>query len=372
MDKRDVTMVFIINSIQSPRCIKRVLEFIKNGYDVDVYAFNRETDKMRRTLPFKYNQLGYIENASSIVKRLPVEFKSVKKVTMKYEHHKNAIFYLFQLDIALAFKLSRCRKPYIYEESDLAHTYIGNSLIKKSLEYIDKNIIQRSLLTVFTSKGFAKYHFGNNTPHNIIFIPNRLSERILDIKSVEKTSPNEFLRIGFVGGPRFESILNFIKVACSCFPKVEMHVFGGPIPHKFEILRKYKNCYMHGPFLNPDDLPNIYSQIDLVLSTYDTKYDNVRYAEPNKLYEAIYFNTPIIVSSGTYLAERVKSLGIGFDLDAMDDNQVRDFIGALTKDMIKNKVDNISKIDKVRCININSCLFEKLDKLLVPLPSSHR
>ena len=35
---------------------------------------------------------------------------------------------------------------------------------------------------------------------------------------------------------------------------------------------------------------------DMVVATYDVTIENVRYAEPNKIYEAIFFETPIILS----------------------------------------------------------------------------
>lgn len=36
------TIVFILNSIQHPRCAKRIDEFLSRGYTVAVYGFSRE------------------------------------------------------------------------------------------------------------------------------------------------------------------------------------------------------------------------------------------------------------------------------------------------------------------------------------------
>ena len=53
---------------------------------------------------------------------------------------------------------------------------------------------------------------------------------------------------------------------------------------------KFPNVKLHGKFKNPSDLSVIYNKIDLNVICYDTTSINVRIAEPNKLYESIFFN----------------------------------------------------------------------------------
>jgi glycosyltransferase involved in cell wall biosynthesis len=128
----------------------------------------------------------------------------------------------------------------------------------------------------------------------------------------------------------------------------------------FDRLKNYNNCHFHGAFFHPNDLPEIYAKTDLVLSTYDVENENVRFAEPNKIYESIYFRTPIIVSSGTYLAEKVNEIGIGYDIDAMKDEEIINFIQQLDNESINQRISNINCIDKIKAININDEFFERL------------
>ena len=53
----------------------------------------------------------------------------------------------------------------------------------------------------------------------------------------------------------------------------------------------------------------------MIYSVYDADMTNVRVALPNKLYEAIYCERPIIVAKGTYLAELVERWGVGVAVD---------------------------------------------------------
>lgn len=356
-------IIFIINSAQNQRCIKRVNEFVNQGYEVKAYAFTRG-EMMRNDPNFELEILGHFTIESTYISRVKLMFTSIRRVIKKHKS-ENPIFYLFSLDIALLFRL-QCGRRYIYEESDLVHTYMRSRLMISIFEKLDKMLIKKSMLSVFTSEGFINYHFGSRFPQQCFVVPNRLSLDVVDVEaSLKKDFDINHLSIGFVGGARFDSVYNFIEVFCKSFPQGTFHVFGNPVkPQQFEPLKKYSNCIFHGAFKNPKDLPSIYSQIDLVLSTYDVIYENVRYAEPNKIYEAIYFDTPIIVSEGTFLAQKVNKLGIGYAINALDDEGICRFIRNLSVDSYKEKIGNIKRIDKKEALNINISFFEKLKVLL--------
>lgn len=356
-------IIFIINAIQDSHCIKRIDEFLEQEYNVEVYGFSRKANVHTSSNKFEIEILDYFDNGKNYLIRLIRLAKALIPIFKKYKK-SNVLFYYFGLDIALVSTFLN-RKQYIYEECDLTHTY-QPKLIKNILGRIDKKIIKKSLETVLTSEGFRRYHFGDNFPCNISIIPNRINKNCIKLSILNKNTTNfSRLRIGFVGGARFDSILNFAKVFSNNFPNYEFHFFGNPIDSsKFNELKNYPNIFFHGPFQNPKDLPEIYSIIDLVLCTYDLKYENVRYAEPNKIYEAIYFETPIIVSKGTYLSDKVTELEIGFSVDPLNDDEIINFIKNLSKNLIDKKINNCKKIPKIDSINDNPEFFNKLSILL--------
>ena len=354
-------IIFIVPSISDSHYRNRIVEFIEKGYTVNVYGFERKNINKRPNLPYKINILGSIAD-ESYAQRIKLYITKFRELG-KNHNPKKDVFYLCGLDIAMFFHFFNPDFRYIYEECDLTHTYMR---LKRVLEYIDLKIIKSSILTILTSEGFINYHFNGNKPHNVCLVENKLNPTILDYKvPPRKQFDEDNISIGFVGAPRFDSIYNFIDVYCRTFPQHIFHIFGGPIPKQFETLKKYNNCIFHGFFHNPDDLPEIYSKIDLVLSTYDTKYENVRYAEPNKIYECMYFETPIIVSSNTFLAEKTIRLGIGYDIDAMDDNAIVSFINRLSEKELMLMTDNAHIINKKDTINNNITLFEKLESNLL-------
>lgn len=356
-------IVFIISNIHLPRCVNRVNEFHKKGYNVEVYYFDRTifSNKVAALYVPMYC-LGELEAGSgSYFKRMPKQYSIIKNVVKKHKK-EDVIFYLFGFDMALIYHYCFSNKPYIFEESDLRHTYFSKQL-KSILEIIDKRIIKKSLLTVFTSEGFCEYHFGEKVPENVAFIPNRLSP---DIKSISLLPHKQFnkekLSIGFVGSPRFRAVYNFVKVFCTNFSNYEMHLYGAPLLDGIEELKeKYENAFFHGTFTSPQDLPAIYSSIDLVLSTYDAEVENVRFAEPNKIYESMFFEVPIIVSKDTFLASKVERLGIGYAINAADENEIISFVKSITKESVEEKISNIKKIDKTTLVSINDGFYQKLD-----------
>lgn len=359
-------IVFIINSAQNQRCIKRVNEFVENGYDVAAYAFTR-SDGLRNKPNFDLQIIGSFSNDTSYRNRLKLMFKSIRNVIKKHKDEE-ICYYLFSLDIALLFRL-QCHQKYIYEESDLVHTYVRNKTVKNVLRIIDKKIIKQSVLAVFTSQGFLEYHFGEATPPNVIVVPNRLSPDITNYPVSQRKSVDiKCIKFGFVGAVRFKSLYCLAETILKTFPNHEIHFYGTINSNRdgdFMELDKYDNCYFHGGFQNPQDLPEIYSSIDILISTYDLVEENVKYAEPNKLYEAIYFDTPIVVTSGTFLSNKVKDLGIGYDVNAMNEDNVKSFVSGLTQKSIQEKIDNCRRIEKKSTLNVNKELFERLSSFKI-------
>ena len=360
-------VVFILTSSVNTNSIKRIDEFVTHGFNVKAYGFKRELDVPNKSKCVEIEILGKYKNDLPYYKRCAIIYKGIRRV-LKETSKQSCVYYLIGLDVAMFFRL-QSRRRYIFEEADLVHANFTNKLIKNTYELIDKAVIRRSLISAFRSEGFLKYHFGEDVPENVHVISNRLNVGIKDFNVLPKHPVDlRHIKIGYVGFIRYESIAYFAKCFCSHFPQHEFHFYGTYASDGEKVMFKgldlVENCFFHGSFKSPDDLNKIYSQIDMVLSTYDVSSENVRYAEPNKIYEAIYFETPIIVSSGTFLADKVKKLGIGYDIDALDEHGVVHFVDSLTEKSILDKIANARAIDKREALNVNDELFEKLEKLL--------
>ena len=358
-------IVFVLNAVSITRCQKRVQEFIDQGYEVDVYGFERGNETYTKPSNYIIETIGYHTVSMNYYKRLLVITKALKMLHKKYKKEKDVIFYYFFFDVAFAASLMSNR-TYIYEESDIPYANIGFTPLRKFLAWMDRRIIRHSLLTVMTSEGFINYHGLEQQRDNIFIVPNRVNPDLLNLPYRHKQLDMSPLSIGFVGGFRYQSIFNFASVVAKEYPQICFHIFGNILENEKDIKElgdKNKNIILHGVFRNPQDLPSVYEQLDLVLATYDVTSINAQYAEPNKMYESIFFRVPIIVSKGTFLSDKVNSLGIGYAINGLDVNEIRSFLDQLTKKSIESKYMKINEIPQNEAVNENSVLFEYLRKI---------
>ncbi len=352
-------IVFILSSLNDPHYRKRVEEFMDHGYEVIVYGFKREG---RELPPSRYDPtvLGEIQNRS-FSSRIGILNSGIRSILAQC---RGKICFYSSLDIAI-FASLYIRAPYIYEVCDLTELTIGNKAVKGILTALNRRYIRKSITTIITSEGFAQ-HFAGIDQGKFSLIPNKVSPDIPAFSAERKTIDKDVIRIGFAGVIRFETIYNFVKSASEFGHNIELHLFGiyndtDKWSVKIRELEKESdNVIYHGPFSNPDGLPAIYSGIDMVLCTYSPTF-GVKYAEPNKLYEAIYFRCPIIVSENVFLGDKVKRLNVGYVINAMDEDVIKSFLSGLNETEYNQKVIACESIPQRDCLNINDDFFSGLE-----------
>lgn len=351
----------IMNSISDAHSNKRIKDFENQGFDVNIFGFNRGIASPERN---DISIVGNFTNTAHYYKRIVTYINGIRKA-FKLAGDNDDIWFYQGLDTALFAVIFGKKRKYIYEECDLVHTYVKNVFIRNILEKIDKYIIKKSYKTIVTSEGFLKYHYKDikSIPGNIVLLPNKLSKVIRNypFKKRNDFNPNH-IRFAFVGGVRYNSLLSLAKHICHNFPNHEFHFYGYVSQTITESEQpKGNNIYYHGPFNSPQDLPKIYSEIDVVVATYDISSINVKFAEPNKLYESIYFNCPIIVSRQTFLEDKVKRLKIGYSVDAYNEDDVKKLVRDIESSYINIK-ESISKIPQDTAIdnyNMKDLFYDK-------------
>ena len=359
-------IIFIALQLSQPRCIKRIKALYDAGYDVKVYGFDSGLyNESLRSLPFPVERIIKRDKNLGKLKKI-LSFASYIKQILR-ENSKDDLFYLFGYEIASIAYLLGC-KNYIYEEADVTAARVKKELIRNMMLKLDRNIILKSYRTVLTSGGFANYIFPDRIPNGkIVLLPNKLSPYFdgEKKKQIKKTNIDvNHIRFGFIGLIRYpNTIMRFAKIIGRKFPEHEFHFWGQPEKEDYldEETRSYKNVFIHGRFKNPDDLMSIYEKIDISIVCYDTASGNVKIAEPNKIYESIFFEKPIVVSSGTFLAERVKYYGIGYDIDASDDKMILQFVNSISKDDLDSKVGTMNSIPWQEVVDNSDALIDSLN-----------
>lgn len=352
-------IVFFVPNL-TPRPNRRIQEFLDAGFDCDVFCMSHSEDIVSPRYNVTYLNEKRLSNMS-YPKRMLLFSRQIGDVVKKYDK-KKTLFYFFSFNTAFLVLLRNL--TFVYEESDMLFDRFSSPILRNLTIRLNRRIIAKSKVTVFTSEGFAHFYYKQRIPKNIIFVPNKVDKKCLGLPLVQKQATDfNHLRFGFAGSLRYETLRNFADVLIKNFPTAQFDFFGrnSAFPEEaISDLQKTGRVFFHGTFINPDDLPRIYSQLDFIVATYDVSGINPRYAEPNKLYEAIFFRTPIIVSRESFLEHKVKELGVGFSVNALDDKDIISEVGKITPDVYKGFISNLESIDRESVITSNEELIQRV------------
>ena len=176
-----------------------------------------------------------------------------------------------------------------------------------------------SKAVMISSEGFKQWLPKLNNVHVIHNMPSDIHESKSSCFKHDKTHP---ITIGYLGVVNYYSQNEKIICALSNDRRYRMAFFGiYSQPGRFE---KYceknniSNVVFNGAFENKNK-PILYETIDIINAVYGNDSLTVTTALPNKLYDSVLYNIPIMVSSGTYLATIVKNYNLGFAIDLTKD-----------------------------------------------------
>lgn len=361
-----MAIVFIVQQLSQPRCIKRIKTFYDAGFPIKVYGFETGvySDNIKN-IDFPIERLIKRSRYDSKRKKVMLFVKTIKQIVK--ENNKNDVFYCFGFDFGLLMRFL-CNRKFIYEEADILYTN-NKGEVRKSLMVADKMIVKKSLLSVFTSQGFVDFLFPKTKPSNIALVPNKLNQFFRGKEELRQAHVvnDEHLKFGFVGLIRFKNtIIRFANVIGHNFPQHEFHFYGDPEREDYitDELKSFPNVFFHGPFKNPVDLESIYSKVDVNVLCYDDSDLGVRLAEPNKYYESTFFCVPMVVSNNTYTSQRVIHDGTGFVINAQSDQSIIEFVKHLGNEMIVKAQKNCLAISSDNLIYQERELLERV-KLLI-------
>lgn len=357
---------FLISHVPNPR-IRRRIQWLKDYADVYLIYVNRLGEDI-------YNKVDYGVTAYDIPLKLPSSSYIFKRFLKFNVFKKNAIKKLIEIkpdviyselyesmSIAVHYKKMFLETKIIYEVSDLRELFITkqSKLLKKIAQFFllksEKNLINYVDLLILTSEKFYTIYYKNLISRDKIMV----IENIPDINIFEnytKKKGGKFT-VGFVGSLRY---LDQLKLLIDVGKTEDIDIiFSGGASSKAEMKELldysegYNNIYFTGPFEYKSEIASIYSKLDCVYSVYDADNNNVKIALPNKLYEAILCEIPIIVAKNTYLSELVEKWGVGISVDHRSKDDLKDKIN-----LLKNNIQLLLEIKK-NCSLIKKSFTDK-------------
>lgn len=304
-----------------PRHAKRISMLQRSGFQVEAVAFERDYHKGRLPncpveLLGKISQGRYLTRIFRLITILP---------KLRNYIQQNDLVYTFGLDMALAAIVAGIgtHKPVILEVGDIRKVQSSNGVIGSLVRSIDQFVVNRCKLLVVTAQGFIDgyYHKMLDIQTATMVLENKLESKSSNgvINELPEGMPfvDRPLRIGYFGLLRCEWSWRVLEAwAISRPDEIEIDVAGLPvIPENIpERAKSIVNINFQGEYRSPDDLPMLYCNVDLIWGCQpytDSEDLNFPFALSNRLYEACYYQRPIINRTGSGNAMLAEYLGIG-------------------------------------------------------------
>lgn len=356
-------IVFLVNSLSQPRCIRRIESIAALGYNVVVYGYDRgQYNCNTLSNDIECYVLGKMAKGEGYFSKIQTTRKDIKKVIKKHSHEK-CLYYSFGYFESLFLRLNNV--PYAYEISDIAYGFPKFDKIRFLLKAIDQNLVKNAKFTLLTSEGFKG--FLDQNKGNYIIQPNKVNRKLYNVERKPLNLQYNHIVFSFVGSIRYESMMRFAEVIGKYFPQHEFHFHGVANVEATKLkldnmIAKYPNIKIFGEFKNPDDFEKIYNTVDVVVTTYGTESLNETILDPNKLYEGILFCKPLIATKGTFLGSQVEKYDCGFVIDSSSEDTIKKAIENITLESLNKYSLNEFKINR-------DFVFDNMDALKLMLKS---
>lgn len=176
---------------------------------------------------------------------------------------------------------------------------------------LESRAIINSYKTVISSKGYCPYlpRFDYGFIHNI-------DPSIEEIARIFHKSKSDIIRVSYIGNLAYWNACKEMIDVLANDNRFVMN-FIGP---NYEVIQQYceknsiSNVSFHGRFKREDTV-RFYMDTDIIYNIYGNDTVNVRTALSNKLYYAMRFRLPILVSQNTYMEKIVKKYNIGISFE---------------------------------------------------------
>jgi succinoglycan biosynthesis protein ExoL len=343
-------IAFLVSHTPNPRIYKRMNLAKEEFQEVFVIYWQRSFDYYKTFMNdneiVKHQVIDSIENpySLSIYQRIKMVASFTRKSFKIFRIERPVIIHAEHLDmlfVAYLYKLIHdSNVKIVYEVADLHQILYGDSRRMKHritrflFRSIEKLLCKKVDRLIVTSPFFWDDYFKGFFPkNNTIYMANAPERSIFESKKIESKFDKK-LTIGFIGAVRYFDQLRILIDAIKGIDAVDVFIAGDG--KDYEAIKEYvqdiEQVVLYGSYDYDKEIAKLYERIDVVYSVYDIKSKNVRVALPNRLYEAIVTERPIIVAKGTRLADVVIELGVGFAVDSQDKNELKVLLENLVAD----------------------------------------
>lgn len=237
-----------------------------------------------------------------------IKFSLFVKKTIRRNKYSKVLFlgtYACMPALIALFLKRNYKNKYWIDIRDITYELI------KPFYVLEKIAIKYAAFTALSSRGFMSYLPSNDYLfiHNIDPTIDQAFEKFNRINDCENR-----IRISYIGNIGF---FNEIKRFLCIFGNDKRYLLGFYGKGSEKVLEYCKECKIlnvefHGAFKREETV-EYYRKTDVVYNVYGNSSANLQAALSNKLYYALKFHLPMIVSENTYMSEICNTYKFGID-----------------------------------------------------------
>lgn len=225
------------------------------------------------------------------------------------------------------------RKPIIYDifdfYADMIMFPIAPKIFKNIIAKLDRYLMKFADAIIIPDDS-RKKQIGTNVIKHAIIIANSPNEAVLNDITIREKKQDDIFTIFFAGGISKDRCIDKVCLAVKDLSNVQLIIMG-PSSQEYqrelrEICRHTENIKLVLEWVPYKDVIRQTMNADLLFCLYDPKNPNNRYSSPNKLFEAMMCEKPIIVSHGTSVDDIVKRENCGLIVPYGDVNAIKEAI----------------------------------------------
>jgi glycosyltransferase involved in cell wall biosynthesis len=266
----------------------------------------------------------------------------------------------------VAKRVKKCKL--IYDPHELETERLGlYGFGKKISKWIERKFIFSSDAIIVVSESILKWYTASYQLSNIFLIrnvPHFFQSKKSNVLREKFVIPNHqliFIYQGLINEGRS------IELYLRAFSKMDHHhlvIMGyGPLEHLvIEYAGKFPNIHFQ-PAVKPSEVMDYTSSADIGLSLIENCCLSYYYSLPNKFFEYIMAEIPLVVSNFPDMADIVKLHDIGWPVDITEEHLV-DTITSISEEQIGVKIGNLNKVkSQFTWENEESTLVKVFEKL---------
>jgi len=321
-------ITFLLPTIGHPRHRKRIRALRRLGADTRVLAFSRQGHLADDETP-GVRVLGNIANeelwrrSATLIRALPVVRDAARNSDVVYAFGPD------QLALARLALAGLRRPPRLAVEIGDLHPFLVAERPAAALgRAFEKFLLRNNVMLVSTSPGFVEKYYREKLGMKrlpSLVIENKVDPDVTPKPLTLAREPRGPIRIGWFGMLRCERSWEVLRrVAREGQGRFQIVLRGVPSDRLADLperVRAEAHVEFCGSYSVPDDLPDMYGEIDLCwMVHHDTvrPYESWGWARSNRLYQAGWYGTPVIgqvdKDDSTVLAEH----GLGMTIDVAD------------------------------------------------------